>query len=81
MELFIHIESPICWQGEVQIQERLHRSRDCLLLRGAMALVFPWILVVLFHFGAAVVPRELHDDVLTDITPASTDIEADWAQD
>ena len=48
--------------------------------RTAMAHVFPWILAVLFHLGAAVL-YELHDDVLTNITAASTDIEADWAQD
>ena len=45
-----------------------------------MARVFPWILFVLFHLGAAA-PYDLHNDVLTNITPASTDIEADWAQD
>ena len=45
-----------------------------------MAHVFPWILAVALRLGAAV-PRALHDDVLTNITPASTDIEADWAQD
>ena len=43
-----------------------------------------WILrtlaPVLIHVAVAV-PLALHDDVLTNVTPASAEIEADWAQD
>ena len=42
--------------------------------------IFCTLLLVLIHLGAAV-PPELHHDVLTNVTPASADIEADWAQD
>ena len=46
-----------------------------------MAFVFPWIVaVLLFCIGAAVAP-DLHDDVRTDVTPASADIQSDWSQD
>ena len=44
-----------------------------------MAYVFAWILAILLDLGAAVASE--HDDVLTNVTPASADIEEDWAQD
>ena len=44
-----------------------------------MAYLFAWILAILFDLGATVISE--HDDVFTNVTPASADIEVDWAQD
>ena len=65
----------------LHIQGRFSVLRNRAAARTAMATVFPWIVVVLlFCLGTAVVP-DLHDDVRTNVAPASADIQSDWSQD
>ena len=87
----IKTEVAMSSHGEAALTPRsmpgLHMQGSFLVLkkrviaRKATASVFPWIvLVLLFCLGAAVAP-DLHDDVRTNVAPASADIQPDWSQD